>query len=363
MFRHDYPFDPTYSYDLDALLTVAPPDPPADFAAFWRALRARAEAVAVEPTLRELPTPQPHTQVFEIAFTSLDGMRIGGWLTRPRDEPVERGVVVGHGYGGREGPDFHLPFRRAALIFPCARGISRSARADIAPPEAIRLAVRRAFAGSAAGPLSGRKVVVTSGGTRERIDAVRFIGNRSSGKMGRAVADEAYLRGARVVLVTTQPAGAVPYGVVRVESADDMATAVREEVRDADVLVMAAAVADFKPRAEEAGKIRRGERETLTLDLVRTVDILAETARPGLFRVGFAAEAGPQLRRAREKKAAKGVDLLVFNDILAEGVGIGADENAITIITAREEIEVPRASKRACAVVIVDQLEAGLQRR
>jgi len=150
---------------------------------------------------------------------------------------------------------------------------------------------------------------------------------------------------------------------VRVESADDMAAAVREEVRDADVLVMAAAVADFKPRAEEPGKIGRGERETLTLDLVRTVDILAETARPGLFRVGFAAEAGPQLRRAREKKAAKGVDLLVFNDILAAGVGIGADENAITIITAREEVEVPRTSKRACAVAIVDELETGLQRR
>ena len=108
--------------------------------------------------------------------------------------------------------------------------------------------------------------------------------------------------------------------------------------------------------------MRRGDRETLTLDLVRTVDILAETARPGLFRVGFAAEAGPQLRRAREKKAAKGVDLLVFNDILAEGVGIGADENAITIITAREEIQVPRTSKSACAVAIADQIEAGLQR-
>ena len=131
VFRHDYPFDPTHGYDLDALLAVVPPDPPADFAAFWRDLRARAEAVAVEPTLRELPSPQRRTRVFEIAFTSLDGMRIGGWLTRPRDEPVERGVVVGHGYGGREEPDFHLPFRRAAVIFPCARGISRSACAGI----------------------------------------------------------------------------------------------------------------------------------------------------------------------------------------------------------------------------------------
>ncbi len=131
MFRHDYPFDPTHGYDLNALLAVVPPDPSADFAAFWRDLQARAQAVSVAPILRELPSPQPRLRVFAVTFTSLDGIRIGGWLTRPRDEPVERGVVVGHGYGGREEPDFHLPFRRAALIFPCARGISRSACADI----------------------------------------------------------------------------------------------------------------------------------------------------------------------------------------------------------------------------------------
>ena len=232
----------------------------------------------------------------------------------------------------------------------------------MATPEAIRMAVHRAFAGTAAGPLAGKKVVVTSGGTRERIDAVRFIGNRSSGKMGRAVADEAYLRGARVALVTTQPAAGVPYDVVPVESADDMAAAVGRELQDADVLVMAAAVADFRPKDVEDGKIARGDRETLTLELVRTVDVLAGTARPGLFRVGFAAEAGPLLQRAREKKAAKGVDLLVFNDILAEGVGIGADENEITIIGAAGETYVPRTSKAVCAAAIVDQIEKGLGR-
>lgn len=131
MFQHDYPFDPGYGHDLAALLAVAAPEEPADFDRFWRALQARARAVAVAPEWREQPSPQPHIRVFEIAFTSLDGVRIGGWLTRPRDEPVERGVVIGHGYGGREGPDFDLPFRRAALIFPCARGISRSACAGI----------------------------------------------------------------------------------------------------------------------------------------------------------------------------------------------------------------------------------------
>lgn len=233
----------------------------------------------------------------------------------------------------------------------------------MASPDAIRLAVRRAFRDTARGPLAGRTVVVTSGGTRERIDAVRFIGNRSSGKMGRAVADEAYLRGAAVTLVTTQPAEGAPYTVVPVESADQMAAAVDEQLAGADVLVMAAAVADFRPAVGEPGKIERGERETLSLHLVRTVDILERSRRPGLFRVGFAAEAGPRLERARDKKAAKGVDILVFNDILAEGVGIGSDENEITIITDTDEVHVPRTSKAACAWAIVDEIETGLAAR
>lgn len=131
MFRHDYPFDPTHGHDLAALLAIAAPEEPADFAPFWRDLHARARATAAAPTLRERPSPRSQTQVFEVEFASLDGLRIRGWLTRPRDEPVERGAVVGHGYGGRDGPDFHLPLPRTALLFPCARGISRSADAGI----------------------------------------------------------------------------------------------------------------------------------------------------------------------------------------------------------------------------------------
>ena len=131
MFSHDYPFDPAYGYDLAALLAVTAPPEPDDFASFWRELWARARTVTVAPVLRELPSPHPPTRVFAVEFNSLDGWRIGGWLTRPRAAPVERGVVVSHGYGGREEPDFRLPFERAALIFPCARGIARSARADL----------------------------------------------------------------------------------------------------------------------------------------------------------------------------------------------------------------------------------------
>ena len=130
-FSHDYPFDPTYGCNLAALLAVAAPPPPADFAPFWRDLYVRARSVQVAPTLREFAACPPSHRAFEVEFTSLDGFRVGGWLTWPRHEPVERGVVVGHGYGGREAPDFDLPFRRAAVNFPCARGISRSARAEL----------------------------------------------------------------------------------------------------------------------------------------------------------------------------------------------------------------------------------------
>jgi cephalosporin-C deacetylase len=128
--HHGYPFDPTCGYTLSDLLAVAAPEPPADFAPFWQTLYQGACQVKTTPTLQEIPSPQPQNRVFLVRFSSLDGVRVGGWLIRPRDEPVERGVVVSHGYGGRDGPDFHLPFRQAALIFPCARGLSRSAHPD-----------------------------------------------------------------------------------------------------------------------------------------------------------------------------------------------------------------------------------------
>ncbi len=254
---------------------------------------------------------------------------------------AERGVEV-------------LPTGEGAL----ACGETGSGR--MAEPEEILAAVKRAFAAQAGGPLAGRKVVVTAGGTREPLDAVRFIGNRSSGKMGRAVADDAYLRGAEVVLVDAAHARPrVPYRRLPVETADEMAAAVAAETADADVLVMAAAVADFRARDPRAGeKIDRAGRDVITLELVPTVDILAASERAGLLRVGFAAEAGPRLDRARATKAAKGIDLLVFNDVLAAGVGIGSDENEITILTAGDEIHVPRSPKAACARAILDQVEA-----
>jgi phosphopantothenoylcysteine decarboxylase/phosphopantothenate--cysteine ligase len=255
---------------------------------------------------------------------------------------------------------------RGCIILPVGSGelaCGEEGSGRMAEPAVIVGAVKQQLGRLAGGPLAGRKVVVSAGGTREAIDAVRFLGNRSSGLMGRAVAEAALLRGAMVTLVSTTAVDGAPYRVEVVETAEQMAAAVRHEVADADVLVMAAAVADYRPAAPQAGKIERCDQDTLVLDLVRTVDVLASTAQPGLLRVAFAAEAGPRLDRARAKRLDKKVDLLVFNDILAAGVGIGSKDNEITIIGPDGEEHVPRASKEACAEAIVTAVERALQRR
>ena len=184
------------------------------------------------------------------------------------------------------------------------------------------------------GDLAGWTVLVSSGGTREAIDPVRFIGNRSSGKMGNAIANEAARRGARVLLVSTAP-GAISAAVevTRVESAQEMAEAVWSRAPEADVAVLAAAVADFRPSDASAKKLRRKD-GVPTFDLEPTPDILAGVAalpdRP--FLVGFAAESG-SLEGAVDKARTKGVDLLVGNDISKPGSAFGSDTNEVVLIT------------------------------
>jgi phosphopantothenoylcysteine decarboxylase/phosphopantothenate--cysteine ligase len=184
------------------------------------------------------------------------------------------------------------------------------------------------------GDLTGWTVLVSSGGTRETIDPVRFIGNRSSGKMGNAVANEAARRGARVILVSTAPDGADPaVEVMRVESSQEMADAVWSRAAESDVAVLAAAVADFRPSAASGNKLRRKDGPP-EMELEPTPDILAGVAamedRP--FLVGFAAESG-SLDEAVTKARTKGVDLLVGNDISAAGSGFGSDTNEVVLIT------------------------------
>jgi phosphopantothenoylcysteine decarboxylase/phosphopantothenate--cysteine ligase len=210
--------------------------------------------------------------------------------------------------------------------------------------------------------LEGWHFVVTAGGTAEPIDPVRYIGNRSTGKMGVAIAEAAAARGARVTLIHGMTSVALPdeARLVHAPSAAEMRTAVLHALPDADVLVMAAAVADFRPRTVSAGKIARAD--GLTLDLEPTDDILAEAvsvSRAGdrdPLMVGFAAETG-SLERARKKAERKEVDLLVANDVAEEGSGFGTDTNRVTIIVPGQPDDPwPQMSKRQVADRLLDRV-------
>jgi len=209
--------------------------------------------------------------------------------------------------------------------------------------------------------LAGTRVLVTAGGTREPIDAVRFIGNRSSGRMGFAIADAAAERGAQVIVVAANVALARSARVryIDVATAAELADACEHEFAQADVLVMCAAVADFTVAAPEQGKIARDGR--LTLELEPTADVLAGLAaarRDSQTIVGFAAEYGNgALARAREKLERKSVDAIVCNDVSAPGVGFDAERNEVTIITAAGEQHVAAAPKRAIAEAVLDAVE------
>jgi len=214
------------------------------------------------------------------------------------------------------------------------------------------------------GDLAGRKVVVTAGGTREPIDPVRYVGNYSSGKMGYAVAEAARDRGAEVVLVSAPTALPTPFGVrlVAVGRAVEMRDAVVRECRGAQVLVMAAAVADYQPAATAPQKIKR-RAPTLTLELERTPDVLAEAGQ-GFLKVGFAAESEDLLANARRKLEAKGLDLIVANDVTAADSGFGSDTNRVVILDRHGgEERLPLLSKYEVAQRLWDRIVPLLPRR
>lgn len=218
------------------------------------------------------------------------------------------------------------------------------------------------------GALAGRRVLVTAGPTREALDPVRFLSNESSGKMGVAVAAAAWRRGAAVTLVAGPLAVAPPsdVSVVHVSSTSDMNDAVRAGLASAEVLVMAAAPADFRPREVAAGKIKKGKRPD-SIALEDTGDILATTrdARmKGAVVVGFALETDDVLKHAREKLAAKALDLIVVNDAREEGAGFGGDTNRVTILAPNTEPAVlPLLSKAETADAILDRVEKILNGR
>lgn len=235
----------------------------------------------------------------------------------------------------------------------------------LAEPAEIAAAAEQAL--SSGNSLAGRRVLVTAGPTLEDLDPVRFIGNRSSGRMGFAVASEAARRGATVTLV----AGPTPIDppnvgtLVRVRSAAEMHAAVIAEADRADVVVMAAAVADFTPRLG-AGRAKLDKREGLSLDLERTTDILGELgARRGDRQhpvlVGFAAQTGDPAPAAREKRLSKRVDLIVANDVTAPGAGFDGSTNQVTFVGADRVEPLPLMSKTDVARAILDRVEALLQ--
>ena len=210
------------------------------------------------------------------------------------------------------------------------------------------------------GDLAGKRIVVTAGGTQEPIDPVRYIGNRSSGKMGYAMAEAARDRGAAVALITAPTSLPEPVGieVINIRTASQMKEAVAKAVTKADALIMAAAVADYQPKAAVKSKIKK-EAPGLTLELVRTLDILTEV-KGNFLKVGFAAESEDIIANAKQKLEKKSLDLIVANDITSADSGFGVDTNKVTIIDRKGNIEsLPLLTKREVADKILDKV-AGL---
>jgi phosphopantothenoylcysteine decarboxylase / phosphopantothenate---cysteine ligase len=285
--------------------------------------------------------PAMHTEMWEHAAT-----RANVELLRRRGA-----VVVEPAVGRLTGPD--------------------SGKGRLPEPEAILALARRVLAHGSAGPdLAGRVVVVSAGGTREPIDPVRFVGNRSSGRQGYALAQTAAARGAKVVLVSANVALPDPAGVdvVRVTTAAELGVAVRGYAAGADAVVMAVAVADFRPEQAQPSKIKKDAAAPDVLALVRTEDVLAGLvagrARPEQVIVGFAAETGdPQhswLDHGRAKLAVKGCDLLVVNEV-GEGLGFEVADNAAVVLGADgSQTEVARGPKEDLADVVWDLVAARL---
>lgn len=207
--------------------------------------------------------------------------------------------------------------------------------------------------------LSKKKVIVTGGPTREYLDPVRFISNRSSGKMGYAVAGECIRRGAEVILISGPSALQAPKGLkafVKVETAGEMREAVFKNLSKTDIVIMAAAPADFSPEKKE--KIKIGKSEKLSIKFKNTPDILAEIGRlkKRPLLVGFAAETGKRLDRARAKRTRKGADIIVFNDVTEAGSGFDVDTNRITIIEKERETPLALMSKDDASEKILDSV-------
>ncbi|MGA9049496.1 MAG: bifunctional phosphopantothenoylcysteine decarboxylase/phosphopantothenate--cysteine ligase CoaBC [Dehalococcoidia bacterium] len=215
------------------------------------------------------------------------------------------------------------------------------------------------------GDLAGRHLVVTAGGTQEPVDPVRCLTNRSSGKMGYAIAEAARNRGAEVTLISGPTSLAKPAGVkfVDIKTTEDMLKAVLDATKKADALIMAAAVADFRPARPSGSKIKRAGVTGLSLNLEKTPDIL-EQVKGNIVRVGFAAESDNVIANATDKVKRKGLDLIVANNITEEGSGFGTDTNRVAIIDSKGKVEeLPLLTKREVADEILDRVSRLLKKK
>jgi phosphopantothenoylcysteine decarboxylase/phosphopantothenate--cysteine ligase len=230
----------------------------------------------------------------------------------------------------------------------------------MAEPEEIHARIE-ALLGAKNGPLTGKRVLVSAGGTREPLDAVRYVGNRSSGRMGVAVAEEAGRRGADVTLLTANLAVPAPPGITVVDT-PTAADLEREALAraDSDVVVMAAAVADYRPSSPSPDK-RPKDGSAWSVELEPTTDVLAAIGaarHAGQVLVGFAADTGSQgLERAREKRVAKNADLFVFNDVSRPDIGFDAADNEVVVLTENGDRLIEKAPKRVVAAAVLDEVE------
>jgi phosphopantothenoylcysteine decarboxylase / phosphopantothenate---cysteine ligase len=256
-----------------------------------------------------------------------------------------------------------LKARRAVIVGPASGRLAsgKSGLGRLAAPERIVAVIEAVLAGRR--NLDGLRVVVSAGGTREAVDPVRYVGNFSSGKMGRALAEVAAARGAEVTLVTTVPSNAEGMVEVPVGDATEMLRALERACANADVLVMAAAVADYAPEQVAASKLRRTERP-VELRLRPNIDILKSLGpRRGLFRVGFAAETEELRAQAQQKLSDKQLDMIVANQVGVDGQGLASDFNAVTVVTPSGVVaEVPRLPKWEVAGRIWDAIDASRNR-
>jgi len=345
-------------FEPDPARGAFPGDPAPDHAAISHLeLVRRCDAYAIAPasanTLAKLAGGHADNLLLSAALASTKPLVLAPAMNNHMwEHPATRGNVE------------TLRLRGATVVEPATGRLASQGEwgaGRLAEPAEVLASIERAVTGGfAPRSLDGLRVLVTAGGTREPIDSVRYVGNRSSGRMGVEVAREAQRRGAEVTLIAANVSLELPDGVraIHVGTAAEIRDAAAADFPGADVLVMAAAVSDFRPSSAADSKLKKAGRDGLRLELEPTDDVLAQLSaqrRPGQTLIGFAAEHGEGgIEHARSKLERKGLDAVVLNDISRADIGFDSAENEVTIVTPGHEHPVPLGPKSAVAAAILD---------